>query len=319
MVFKTGGSGGAGLTLCDAAPTGVAPDNVAGPGVATDASRCDHIHALPTGVPVDTGQVNAPGVANDVARSDHVHRTIVQVKSEHALVGSRPGINFDDTASIGASFAVGDDGLNDDVDVSIAVAYGIAPPAVTGPAGAAGVLDQASRADHTHALELAVRDEGAPQGVVHTIDFVGAGVTAAVAAGVATVTVPGGGGGGGSCAHVVATSTATQTSIGTWSTISGMSVPVAEGLWLVWFNADTDVAITGTIIGIRLGAAGAPIPDSDRRCDLISTRLPCSTQTVVNVPPGGGILEAVLMTGAIGTTFRDRSLIAVMCGGGGPG
>lgn len=44
---------------------------------------------------------------------------------------------------------------------------------------------------------VAVEDEGAAQGDAFMLDFVGAGVTASVAGGVATVTIPGGGGGGG--------------------------------------------------------------------------------------------------------------------------
>lgn len=43
-----------------------------------------------------------------------------------------------------------------------------------------------------------IRDEGAQQGAVNVVDFVGAGVAATVAGGVATVTIAGGGGGGGS-------------------------------------------------------------------------------------------------------------------------
>jgi hypothetical protein len=43
-----------------------------------------------------------------------------------------------------------------------------------------------------------IQDEATTQGYVKTIDFAGAGVTAAVAGGKATVTIPGGGGPGGS-------------------------------------------------------------------------------------------------------------------------
>lgn len=46
-------------------------------------------------------------------------------------------------------------------------------------------------------LALDIRDEGASQGAVTAIDFAGAGVTAAVAGGVATITIAGGGGGSG--------------------------------------------------------------------------------------------------------------------------
>lgn len=46
----------------------------------------------------------------------------------------------------------------------------------------------------TRSPKIQIRDEGTPQGSVNKVDFVGAGVTAAVAAGVATVTIPGGSG-----------------------------------------------------------------------------------------------------------------------------
>lgn len=49
---------------------------------------------------------------------------------------------------------------------------------------------------------LDVRDEGTVQGFVTAVNFVGAGVSAAVAAGVATVTISGGGGGGGTATTV---------------------------------------------------------------------------------------------------------------------
>lgn len=42
---------------------------------------------------------------------------------------------------------------------------------------------------------VAIQDEGVAQGFAHTINFAGAGVTAAIAAGIATATIAGGGGG----------------------------------------------------------------------------------------------------------------------------
>jgi len=44
---------------------------------------------------------------------------------------------------------------------------------------------------------IEVRDEGVSQGVVHSLDFTGSGVTATVSGDVATVAVSSGGGGGG--------------------------------------------------------------------------------------------------------------------------
>lgn len=70
-----------------------------------------------------------------------------------------------------------------------------AAPVGTGTANGAGTANSVARSDHVHQTNVAIEDEGTGQGNAHTIDFVGAGVTAAVAAGKATVTIPGGGGG----------------------------------------------------------------------------------------------------------------------------
>ena len=43
-------------------------------GTSTEASRSDHVHAIPVGVPVATGTANAEGTATTAARSDHVHQ-----------------------------------------------------------------------------------------------------------------------------------------------------------------------------------------------------------------------------------------------------
>lgn len=84
---------------------------------------------------------------------------------------------------------------------------------------------------------------------------------------------------------------------------------------MVWFNADTDVGILGTQIAIRHGPAGAPIPDSERNCDLISTRTPMATQTIVDVGEETPlVIQGVVMTGLLGTTFRERSIMAIRCG-----
>lgn len=55
-----------------------------------------------------------------------------------------------------------------------------------------------SHAETDHTSAIRVSDEGSDQGAVRVIDFVGSGVSAAVAATTATVTISGGGGGGGS-------------------------------------------------------------------------------------------------------------------------
>lgn len=84
---------------------------------------------------------------------------------------------------------------------------------------------------------------------------------------------------------------------------------------MIWFNADTDVGLLGTRIAIRHGIAGAPIADSERNCDLISTRTPMSTQTIVDVGEEMSlVVQGVVMTGVVGTTFRNRSIMAIRCG-----
>lgn len=64
----------------------------------------------------------------------------------------------------------------------------------TGTANAAGVATSLALSDHVHQTNVLVVDEVTPQGGAHTFTFVGAGVTAAVAANVATITIPGAGG-----------------------------------------------------------------------------------------------------------------------------
>jgi hypothetical protein len=70
-----GGSGTSGPSLSSATPQAL---GVAAAGVSTDASRADHVHALPTipalssATPAALG-VAAAGVSTDAARADHVH------------------------------------------------------------------------------------------------------------------------------------------------------------------------------------------------------------------------------------------------------
>lgn len=238
VVDLTGAGGG--VALCNAAPAGVLPNNVAAPGVAVDAARCDHVHALPTAAPI-----TAQGALN----------------------------------SVGSSNAV-------------------------------------ARADHQHAVAVQVFDEGIDQGTAFRQDFTGAGVTASVLGGVATIDVPGGGAGGVTCEFAGATNTVSQSSVGTWSLISGMSLTgLAEGRYMVWLNCDTDVLVVGTRIAIRHGISGVPIADSERACDMGSDRLPCATQTIVDVgEETPTVIEGVVQTGALGTTFRFRSIMAIRCG-----
>lgn len=71
-----------------------------------------------------------------------------------------------------------------------------------GDAATKGSAAKAARRDHKHGmpaapvLGVAVQDEGVPLGQATSVNFVGAGVVATFAAGLATVTIAGGGGGG---------------------------------------------------------------------------------------------------------------------------
>lgn len=149
-------------------------------------------------------------------------------KNSGATVGTRRRINL--IEGTGIALTIADDAGNEEVDVTIASTvlafpgYGGAgypvdvdlaaeadgvsalaaradhkhsapsgAPSGTGTANAAGASASIPRLDHVHLTNVAIKDEGAAQGDAHTIDFVGAGVTATVAAGVATITIGGGG------------------------------------------------------------------------------------------------------------------------------
>lgn len=77
-----------------------------------------------------------------------------------------------------------------------------------GDAAAVGTADVAAHRDHKHAMPASpaayatVQDEGTPLTQRSTVNFVGAGVSAADSGGVTTVTISGGTGGGGSVANV---------------------------------------------------------------------------------------------------------------------
>lgn len=56
-----------------AAPVTQNADQANAEGVASTKARSDHVHNIPTGVPVSVGTANAQGTANTFAKSDHVH------------------------------------------------------------------------------------------------------------------------------------------------------------------------------------------------------------------------------------------------------
>ena len=65
---------GSGASLSNATPSSHGIGQSGSAGTSTAASRSDHVHAIPVGVPVATGTANAEGTATTAARSDHVHQ-----------------------------------------------------------------------------------------------------------------------------------------------------------------------------------------------------------------------------------------------------
>jgi len=140
-----------------ALPVPAAPVNVtkaaAAAGVATTVARADHKHDVTTAAPATvTGAVNGEGVASSLARSDHQHRLGLIVDEEGVLVGARPEINFIG----GAVVAVDNPGLDRvDVTISAAALTVVAPTQIDiGDLAVVGVATEASRADHQHALPV---------------------------------------------------------------------------------------------------------------------------------------------------------------------
>ena len=154
---------GAGVTA--AVVAGVATVTVTG-GVAL----CS---AIPPGV--SAGSSGSAGVAADAARCDH----------EHPVPVAAP-------AALGVGDAGGAGGSTDLVRADHEHAVVRGTPVATGTANAAGAGTEFVGHDHVHETALAIQDEGVAGGTAHTANFVGPGVTAVVAAGVATVTIPGG-------------------------------------------------------------------------------------------------------------------------------
>ena len=64
---------GGGASLSDSTPSAHGIGQSGAAGTATEASRSDHVHAIPVGVPVAVGATNSEGTATTASRSDHVH------------------------------------------------------------------------------------------------------------------------------------------------------------------------------------------------------------------------------------------------------
>ena len=72
LVHPIGSGSGASLSNSTPSEHGIGQSGAAG--TSTEASRSDHVHAIPVGVPVATGTANAEGTATTASRSDHVHQ-----------------------------------------------------------------------------------------------------------------------------------------------------------------------------------------------------------------------------------------------------
>ena len=72
LVHPTGSGTGASLSNATPSAHGIGQSGAAG--TSTAASRSDHQHAIPAGVPVATGTANDEGTATTASRSDHVHQ-----------------------------------------------------------------------------------------------------------------------------------------------------------------------------------------------------------------------------------------------------
>ena len=66
---------GSGASLSSSTPSEHGIGQSASAGTSSEASRSDHVHAIPVGVPVATGTANAEGTATTASRSDHVHES----------------------------------------------------------------------------------------------------------------------------------------------------------------------------------------------------------------------------------------------------
>ena len=75
---------GSGASLSDTTPSAHGIGQSGSAGTATTASRSDHVHAIPVGVPVGIGTANAEGTGTTAARSDHVHAGVASVAVEGA-------------------------------------------------------------------------------------------------------------------------------------------------------------------------------------------------------------------------------------------
>lgn len=151
----------------------------------------------------DVAATESAGASDTVSRGDHVHRladgavsTATKLAANVVTAGKLADGAVDTTARLADGIVTSAkiaDGTITDTDVATANKDGLAAVPSLRTLGT-GAL-QAAAGDHgPHgAGTVDVQDEGGAATAADTLDFVGEGVSVAVAGGVATVTVPGGG------------------------------------------------------------------------------------------------------------------------------
>lgn len=100
-------------------PGTIQPDDAAAEGVATSLARSDHTHAIATDTPVDVGTANSEGNATSFARSNHVHRAPKPTTADKNLI---PSATSGDESTSGLTIAA-DPALDGYVGVSVNGAF----------------------------------------------------------------------------------------------------------------------------------------------------------------------------------------------------
>lgn len=162
-----------GFTLSNAVPSSTLIGNIGNSGVSPEASRSDHVHALPNPGSPETavGDTNLAGTSTNVARQDHKHRIEIQIEDVGVFTGSRPTLNI--TGAI-----ISDDNINDRINIDIPnTPLSNANPSTLniGDIGDPGISPEASRSDHIHTFPA----PGDPLNVNKTIANAGISVKAA--------------------------------------------------------------------------------------------------------------------------------------------
>ena len=155
-ILAVGGSGG-GPPLSNAVPKVESGTGAAG--VATAASRGDHVHPAAGGggtptplsdqTPKDLGTANA-GTATAASRGDHVHKLPTQIATNTRAIAAKPDLTDDEPKAVGnaARVGTGTEAARNDHAHQFAN-YGASIKNVAS-ASSAGVLDQVARVDHVH-------------------------------------------------------------------------------------------------------------------------------------------------------------------------